>query len=253
MREYSDKKYVGYYCSSKAHNVVLFNGKGQDERDIHNHVSNKGHIYNFIDEGNVKYAVADCSGPMGRYFRRHFRHFLWLENFILIYDDIEAYEQGIFEYLLHINEEFSDEFLMLTLAEKTHMNGHLDHEPDIDVPFESYRMMSDESGRGKFVSALLINKNVRLKMEELKNGYKISDGSTNVYINKRSDGSVMHRNCLNEFNGYLTDSIILCEKDSEYFVVNGSILRKDGAVIFDSLERKTALIRIHPKKSNSKN
>ena len=249
--EYSDKRYVGYYCSSKAHNTVLFNGKGQDERDIHNHVSNKGHIYNFTDEGNVKYAAADCSGPMGRYFRRHFRHFLWLENFILIYDDIEAYEQGVFEYLLHINEEFSDEFLMLTSAEKAHMNGHPDHEPDIDVPFECYRMMSDENGRGKFVSALLINKNARLKTEELKDGYKISDGSTNIYINKRSDGSIMHRNCLNEFDGYLTDSIIFCEKGSEYFVVNGSILRKDGAVIFDSLERKTALIGIQPKESSS--
>ena len=61
----------------------------------------------------------------------------------------------------------------------------------------------------------------------------------------------MHRNCLNEFDGYLTDSIIFCEKGSEYFVVNGSILRKDGAVIFDSLERKTALIGIQPKESSS--
>lgn len=236
---YGNPLYVPYYQSSYAHNVVLFNGKGQDIRDFMNHARNTGKMYNFVDQEGFKYVAADVTGPMGRYYRKHLRHFLWMDDFILIYDDIECYEKGELSFLLHADEDCG--FKMLTHHIEDEAEGHLNFEPDKSTKVKVFKAGTDEECRAKFVSVISLGNDV-VELEEIKDGYKITYGVTKVYINLLSDGSIMHRNCINIIDGYMTDAVIFTEKNDQYGVVNGSIIRKGEKVILDTLTRTTGLV-----------
>lgn len=236
---YANDIYREYYVQSKAHNVVMFNGNGQCPDDHHHHVRPKGELHNFTDSGSFRYVCADASGPMGRYFRKHLRHFIWIKDIILIYDDIWAYEEGEMNFLLHAEEENS--FMMLTPSEKRTEEGFLGN--DIrKVTFTSYNRMTDSYGRGKFVSAICLDDSKKPVFEEITDGYKVTYGDIKVYFNILSDNRVMHRNCFNTFDGILTDATVLIDNSGKYSVVNGSIIRKDGEIILDEFERITAEI-----------
>ena len=236
---YGNDIYRDYYVQSKAHNVILFNGNGQCPDDHHHHVRPKGELYNFTHNGNYRYVCADASGPMGRYFRKHLRHFLWADDIIIIYDDIWAYEKGEANFLLHSDDNTC--FRMLTPCEKRTENGYLGNEIK-EVTFTSYNRQTDDYGRVKFISAICLNEGISPVFEEITNGYKITYGSKNIYINAISDHSVMHRNCFNTFDGILTDAVALVEDNNKYFVVNGSIIRKENEIILDEFARITGKI-----------
>ena len=72
--------------------------------------------------------------------------------------------------------------------------------------------------------------------------------TTDVYFNLLADGRLMHRNSNNTINGWETDAYIMAvtypEKQSatpanttEYFISNGSYLRKDDKIILHSLSK----------------
>ncbi len=233
---YGNEIYRDYYVQSKAHNVVLWNGKGQCPDDHHHHVRPKGELYNFTDKGNYRYVCADASGPMGRFFRKHLRHFLWIENIILIYDDIWAYEEGEANFLLHAEENTC--FTMLTPCEERTENGYLGNDIK-EITFKSYNKKTDDHGRVKFISALCLDSNTAPVFEEITDGYKITYGKTKIYINILSDNRVMHRNCFNTFDGILTDAVMLADNDGEFFAVNASIVRKDNEILLDEFARIT--------------
>jgi hypothetical protein len=80
---------------------MMFNGVAQDPQDQYNAVKNPGHLYNLIDGGNVKYILADATGPTSRNFLRNYRNVLWIGDVILIIDDVKTYDIGQFDFLLH--------------------------------------------------------------------------------------------------------------------------------------------------------
>ncbi|WP_020597533.1 heparinase II/III domain-containing protein [Spirosoma panaciterrae] len=108
---YGNPEYSSYFVTSRAHNVLLFNGVAQDARDQYSAVKNPGHLYSLIDGGSrgtdtpervrLKYLLADATGPTSRNFLRNYRNFLWIGNVILIIDDVKTYDIGSFDYLLH--------------------------------------------------------------------------------------------------------------------------------------------------------
>ncbi|MCX6215786.1 heparinase II/III family protein [Spirosoma sp.] len=98
---YGNPEYSSYFVTSRAHNVLMFNGAAQDTRDQYSAVKNPGQLYNLIDGGTLKYILADATGPTARNFLRNYRNFLWIGNVILIIDDVKTYEIGSFDYLLH--------------------------------------------------------------------------------------------------------------------------------------------------------
>ncbi|MVM35993.1 DUF4962 domain-containing protein [Spirosoma sp. HMF4905] len=98
---YGNPEYSNYFVTSRAHNVLLFNGEAQDARDQYNAVKNPGHLYNLIDGGSLKYVLADATGPTSRNFLRNYRNFLWIGKVILVIDDVKTYDIGQFDYLLH--------------------------------------------------------------------------------------------------------------------------------------------------------
>lgn len=239
---YSNPLYQKYFVTSDAHNVLLFNGHGQDYRDNYkNHAHIPGRLYNFTDKDGFRYVVADGTGPMSRWFRKHHRHFLWLDGFILVYDDVECYECGKVSFLLHGKE--NNCFRMLSPATVETKIGYKkdekEHKCDIEVPYKSYNTMTDDDGHAKFCGVMVLDDSLTPLFEEIENGWKITCGKTKVYINLRADGKVMHRNCISVLDGIVTDAMILVDADGKYAVANGSIVRKDGMSYLDTLARIT--------------
>ncbi len=240
---YALPEYVNYYFTSQAHNVVLFNGKGQDERDRLDHARMRGKVSELRDYDNVKYVLADATGPMSRYFRHHLRHFVWLDNFVLIYDDIEAYEPGEVDFLLHMDEKFESEFEMLTPSVVEKNIGKKHKQPENEAVYRKFKIQTDADGRCKIVSIIKLATDLEITYTEENEIIQISDGTWNVSINALSDGRIMHNNCIVQTNKFTTDAVLVAQKENSYFIVNGSILRKDEKIIYDELERNTILVR----------
>lgn len=273
---YSRPEYTRYYCQSEAHNVVLFNGKGQDSEDIPRGVKTPGSLHKLIESDGLKYVFADSTGPMAQYFSRNYRHFLWIDNVILILDDIRAYSPGVFEWLLHYEGEKNTQGSEIHLTNGSagvvvhslfpdkssgemkivEKQGLKDHNPDEKVTYLSFSLQCD-AREAKFINAIvpLSEKESKIRFERLKEpemiGVRIRDNSmiSDVYLNLRADGRRMHRNSNNVFYGWETDAYLVAitrpegsrEDDldaiSRYFVACGSYLRKNGKVILDSLSK----------------
>ena len=234
--DYGKKEYIDYFCSSDAHNTILFENKGQERRDIFNHTRLPGKLFSEYWKDEIKYVCADATGPMSRYLRRFLRHFVWLDKFILIYDDVESYEQGELQFLVH--EKKDGYFKMLTSAFKETRTGYKDHRVDETEDYFAYTQKTDKECRAKFISILGKNSN-KCSMSYENSTYTVSMGDWTVYINELSDGRIMHENCINNMGGWETDAILLAVSKNKIFFVNASLVRKDGKVIFNKLERTT--------------
>jgi len=275
---YSRRENTAYYRHSKAHNVVLFNGQGQNPEDCGHGdrgVKTPGRVYRLMDTAGLKYVFADATGPTSWKFSRNYRHFLWVGDVILIFDDVRTHEAGKLEWLLHYegraDRRDSDVHLSngsqakvivrplfpenLSVTEK---KGLKDHDPDTEV---TYLALSPEGAmrQTKFVTAILpIGKSGQEslpRLEPLKGsemiGVRIYEDKmiTDVYLNLRADGRKMHRNSCNVINGWETDAYLLAitrqigadENDPDsavrYFVACGSYLRKNGKVVLNSLSK----------------
>jgi len=274
---YSRREYSSYYRQSKAHNVVLFNGHGQKPEDCtrgDRGVKTPGQVHRLMDTAGIKYVFADAAGPTSWKLSRNYRHFLWLDGVILIFDDVRAHEAGKFEWLLHYegraDKRKSDivlsngeaKVIVRPLFPKgisaTEKKGLKDHDPDTEL---TYLALSPEATmrEAKFITAILpigiSGKNNPPRLEPLTGNEMIGvriyreQMVTDVYLNLRADGRKMHRNSCNVINGWDTDAYLLAvtrradanEDDPDsavrYFVACGSYLRKNGKVVLDSLSK----------------
>lgn len=234
---YGKNAYIDYLITSKAHNVVLYNGCGQDKRDFLKAARLKGKLINFVDKDGLRCVTADITGPMSRWYRKHLRHFVWIDNIIVIYDDIEAHEDGELTFLLHAQE--NNCFKMLTPCKAEIMTVY---DEDKEHPVQCMAYSAATKGcKGKFVSVLCLDSGTEVCCTELKDGCRIEYGETTVYINYLSDDPIAAKNCINSFDDLVTDGIMAVKSSSRYGVVNGSILRKNGKSITDTLARVTKI------------
>ena len=74
-------------------------------------------------------------------------------------------------------------------------------------------------------------------LTELTDAWKISAGDTTVYVNRRADGKIVHRNCINIMDGWFTDAELLVVSGPRRAVVNGSILRRGGESLLETFSR----------------
>ncbi len=244
---YGNPLYTEYYCQSEAHNVVLWNGKGQERRDPYFGTVNHGSLNDLIDAEGFKYLLADATGPYSHLLLRNYRSFLWAGDVILVYDDLLAYEPGKFEWLLHYNgkserngldlsvrqddaevlvrplfpETFPDGGLPNDFPEKMQLGkrmGYEDHNPGNKVPYWSISHFRD-TDRTKFVTAIILetekNKDNLPKIERFEGkdflGVRITQngGTTEVYFNLLADGRIKHRNSIINMNGWDTDAYLM--------------------------------------------
>ena len=243
---YARPEYDNYYRQSPAHNVVLFNGQAENPEDTYGGSKFSGSVSHLIDTGDLKYIFADATGPTSRVFNRNYRHFVWIGDVILVIDDVEAFEPGQFEWLLHtagkaerrgldltvseggasvvvrplFPETFPDAGLPTDYPEKMRLiekTGFKDHEPDTKVTYYAFAP-GELTRRTKFITAITLvtdaNKAHLPQIERMadKNalGVRIRQNGavTDVYLNLRADGSLRHRNADATLGGYETDAYL---------------------------------------------
>ncbi len=291
---YGNPLYSSYYRQSQAHNVVLFNGEGQPKEQEYAGSMLDGHLQDLIDEGDIRYILADGCGPMAKTLSRNFRHFLWIDNTILVIDDLKAYDGsfGQFEWLLHPEGECRKEGLDLVITNgnasanvrmlfpETLIATGWNHDfPEkmqlrpIEAPIarneqqmETYYsiMAPEKANRIKGVMAIILKDSPDDKdlpdiqritgHEYIGLRIKFKGIVTEVYLNERADGRLMHLNSIKEMGGFQTDAYLFAfsypegEKPetsniSRYFLAYGSFIRKGGTSIFENQQKVTCVIR----------
>ena len=242
---YSTPEYDDYYRQSVAHNVVTFNGKAENPEDTYFGSKFSGTVSHLIDAGDLRYVLADATGPTSHNFVRNFRTFLWVGDVILVIDDVKSFEPGQFEWLLHFNgegkrngldvriadgdasvivrplfpEPFPDAGLptdypeRMRLVEKT---GLKDHDPKTPMKYFAFAP-SELTRRTKFITAIIPVKDPaapRPKIERFRsldvNGLRITQNGTvtAVILNLLADGSIRHRNANLVHDGWETDAYL---------------------------------------------
>jgi hypothetical protein len=256
----------------------LVDGHGQNPEDCGHGdrgVKAPGRVYKLLDAAGLKYVFADATGPTSWKFSRNYRHFLWIGDVILIFDDVRTHEAGKLEWLLHYEGQADKQNSELHLSngreskaivrslfpenmKVIEKKGLKDHKPDTEA---TYLALSPEGTmrEAKFITAILptgeSGKNNLPRLELLKDrgmiGVRIHEDklTTDVYLNLEADGRKMHRNSCNFINGWDTDAYLLAitrptgsdENDPDsvvrYFVACGSYLRKNDKVVLDSLSK----------------
>ncbi len=274
---YSRREYTSYYRQSKAHNVVLTDGHGQNPEDCgggDRGTVTPGQIPILIDTAGLKYVFADATGPTSWKFSRNYRHFLWLDKVILIFDDVRTHEEGQLEWLLHYQDkaEKRGEQILLSSGnaraivwplfpqpmQTMEKKGLKDHDPDVEVTYLAFSP-AEKTRESKFVTAVFPleagSETPAVQVERLTAtdaiGVRISDADnvTEVYLNLRADGRRMHRNSCNVIDGWDTDAYLFAvtrpkqadrnnpDAATRYFIACGSYLRRDGKVLLDSLTK----------------
>lgn len=274
---YSRREYTSYYRHSKAHNVILSDGHGQNPEDCGNGdrgTVTPGRIHRLIDAAGLRYVFADATGPTSWKFSRNYRHFLWLGSVILIFDDIRTHEAGSLEWLLHYQDKAERQGRQILVSngdaravvwplfpeemKVIEKKGLKDHRPDTEVTYLAFSPEKTER-ENKFITAVLPldpdEQKPTVQIERLKEndaiGVRLSEGEmiTDVYLNLRADGRKMHRNSCNVIDNWDTDAYIFAitrpkgaeknDPDSvvRYFVACGSYLRKNGKLVLDSLSK----------------
>ena len=243
---YSKPEYRNYFFQSDAHNVVKFNGQGQSRHQQYHGTMLPGSVSNMLDGGNIKYALADGTGPMSQWMLRNFRHFLWIDNVVYVIDDLLSHEPGRFEWLWHpggeavkrgfdleiTNGESAALIRPLYPRQLAYSNFVHDYPEDLywevhEGPTENLQgteeywsfHLPNVTDRVKGVTAIILKDSVGQKelpqivRREGKDwiGLRVTDKGkvTDIYINQLADGRLMHLNSWIEADGWSTDAYML--------------------------------------------
>jgi len=243
---YGTKEYDGYFRQSIAHNVMTFNGKAENPEDTYFGSKFPGTMSHLLDAGDLRYVLADATGPTSNNFIRNYRSFIWVGDAILIIDDVKSFEPGQFEFLLHPNAAATakrtnldlrislenSSVIVRPLFPETFPEGGLPTDYPENMRLEEKQGLTgnrspvtyygfapaDLTRRTKFITAILpVNEGVDLpQIERLKGiehiGVRVRQNGTvtDIYMNLEADGSVRHRNAnLVMPNGWETDAYLL--------------------------------------------
>ena len=240
---YPNPEYRGYFFQSDAHNVVLFNGEGQSREQQYEGSYLRGSLHHLMDNGQMKYVLANATGQMADKFSRNFRHFLWMDKVIYVIDDIKAHHAGHFEWLWHyggkavkrgpdltVTSDSASVVIrplyprLLALSDFVHdypedLYWEVKTGPteDLKDKEEYYSFhLPGEHKRIKGVTAIILKDHPEDKdlpyMEKREGkdwiGLRVRRGGkvTDMYINQLADGRLMHNNSWIEADGWTTDA-----------------------------------------------
>ena len=243
---YGKPEYRNYFFQSDAHNVVKFNGEGQPRAQQYHGSPLPGNVSSLLDAGDVKYVMANGTGPMSRWLSRNYRHYLWIGNEIYVVDDLVSHEPGQFEWLWHPGGEVKKRGgdLEITSGESSVVIRPLYPEPlapsnfvhdypnmlwweVIDAPTESLDgteqywslHLPKVTDRVKGVTAIILKdspdqktlpKMTRIEGKNWIGVRSVFNGKvTDLYINQLADGRLMHLNSWIEADGWTTDAYML--------------------------------------------
>jgi len=242
---YSTPEYDDYYRQSFAHNVVTFNGKAENPEDTYFGSKFSGTVSQLIDAGDLRYVLADATGPTSNNFIRNFRSFLWIGDVILVIDDLKSFEPGQFEWLLHYDgegkrdgldfnitngeasvivrplfpEPFPNAGLPTDYPESMRLEervGLKDHDQNTKMPYVAF-LPTELMRRTKFITAIMPVQDGDWeppKIERLRTvdmiGLRITQHGevTELWLNLLADGRIRHRNANLIYNGWETDAYL---------------------------------------------
>lgn len=242
---YPNPAYRNYFFQSQAHNVVLFNGEGQSREQQYHGSTLRGHLHYLMDADNVKYVLANGTGPYSNNFSRNFRHFLWIDNVIYVIDDLKTHKSGLFEWLWHPGGEAKKSGIDLNITNgnssvtvrplypKMLAKSDFVHDYPEDLYWEiieaddetlkakeSYYSfhLPGETNRVKGLTAIILKDSPADKdlpyMEKREGkdwiGLRVRNKGrvTDIYINQLADGRLMHNNSWIEADGWTTDAYL---------------------------------------------
>ena len=264
---YYRPEYTAYYRQSKAHNVILFNGTGQPEGDLFHGCKFPGHLHSLIDGLGLKYIYADATGPMARWLLRNYRHWLWSDDVILIFDDVLSHAEGQMDWLLHFAGKYTTDpdrtihlkngnaeaaVKMLWPPAKIHeATGLPDGDPDKKIPYLSFSPKSSAQSC-QFLTAICLNPEAVPKFEVLKHkdyiGVRIQTPHSleEYYLNLRAIADPGTSRF--QIGDWTTDAYLLHLKRAisgdqsvqRFFVGDGSYLRYQGRSMMESFSKLTA-------------
>ena len=240
---YPNPAYRNYFFQSEAHNVVLFNGKGQSREQQYHGSMLRGNLYHLLDGAGIKYVLADGTGPMSDNFSRNFRHFLWTDNVIYMIDDLKTHEVGEFEWLWHPGGEWKKRGAdvtitngdasvvvrplyprLLALSDFVHDYPDDLYWEEVTAPTEDLKgtetyysfHLPGKFDRIKGLTAIILKDSANQKelpIMERREGKDwiglrtVWKGKvTDLYINQLADGRLMHNNSWIEADGWQTDA-----------------------------------------------
>lgn len=242
---YGMSDYRNYFFQSQAHNVVLFNGEGQSMDQQYHGSYLDGSLSNMIDADNIKYILANGTGPMSDKFSRNFRHFLWWDNVIYVIDDITAHKSGKFEWLWHPGGEYKKNRGDIEISKDNaaiilrqlypqplipsgflqdypeHLTMEEVNAPSEDRKGETYLALKSPATTNmvKGVMAIILEDKpaqkelpvITRRQGENWIGLRIEykDKVTDLYINQLADGRLMHANSWIVADGWTTDAYML--------------------------------------------
>jgi len=245
---YSTSEYDDYYRQSIAHSVVTFNGRAENPEDTYFGSKFHGTVSYLIDAGDLRYVLADATGPTSDTFIRNFRSFLWIGDVILVLDDLKAFEPGQFEWLLHYNGEgkrsgkdfnitqdgasvivrplfpmpFPDAGLPTDYPESMRLEeriGLKDHDQNTKMPYAAF-LPTELMRRTKFITAIMPVQDGDWeppKIERLQTvdmiGLRITQHGkvSELWLNLLADGRVRHRNANLVHEGWETDAYLIVQ------------------------------------------
>lgn len=242
---YPNPPYRNYFFQSQAHNVVLFNGQGQSREQQYSGSTLRGYLHHLMDAGNMKYVLANGTGPMSDNFSRNYRHFLWIDNVIYIIDDLKTHKNGHFEWLWHPGGEAKKTTIDLNVTNgnssvairplypRMLAKSNFVHDYPEDLYWEELQGTTEdlkgtetyysfhlpgEFNRIKALTAVILKetpgeKNLpRMERREGKDwiGLRIRNKGkvTDLYINQLADGRLMHSNSWIMADGWMTDAYL---------------------------------------------
>ena len=264
---YRRPEYTSYYRQSRAHNVILFDGAGQPEDDINYGCKFPGQMHSLIDGLGMKYVYADATGPMARWFRRNYRHWLWSGDVIFVVDTVLAYDSGTMDWLLHYEGDYkanadgsitlkngpAEAVVQMLFPSHNHREetGLADHDPDKKVSYLAFRPETSTKSQ-RFITAICLDPTAVPKFELL-------EGTDYVGVRAHTQHSVeeiyLNLHAINGSTGtgvtigewtmdayllHLTRPVATDAAVSRYFVTDGSYLRRSGKSLLESLTKLTA-------------
>lgn len=243
---YGKPEYRNYFFQSDAHNIVKFNGEGQPSYQQYHGSMLPGSVSNLLDGGNIKYVLADGTGPMSHAFDRNFRSFVWVDNVIYVIDDIHSHKPGNFEWLWHPGGKAEKKGFDLNITDgqsavsirpiypRPLAYSNYVHDYPEDLRWEVRQGPTEDlKGTEEYYAFLLPGKTDRVKaltaitlkdtpdQKELPQ-FQTRDGKdwiglrvtykgkvTDLYINQLADGRLMHLNSWIDCDGWTTDAYML--------------------------------------------
>lgn len=280
--EYSNPLHRSYFKSARAHNVVLHEDRGQADDLDDLGTKFMGRIASHLLAPGYRYVLADATGPWEGIYRRYYRHLLWLDDVVVMVDDLMAWKEGDWTALFHYAGEAE-----VRTGGFTVRNGGLALEATFidplpaEVVFETgyrtcmvpddfkYRYKVDEqpylaarypaSGvRGKIITLFELPGAEPRERRTLKgdhySGLRLSsvEGSIDVLCNHRADGSVMHLNSDLAMEGVSTDGFLTVirrdagDRITEAGMHNASYLKAGGRMLYSSLLKSDIFLRYQP-------